>query len=242
MCAERLLLDQGNSRLKWQCENQLYVGEVQELPTPKTPNNKAYWTSSRPPDSAQRQLLLQQLTQSGWRTQQVKVSDGLLGLRLAYADSSQLGVDRWLAMLAAWKRFAGACVLISAGSALTVDIIDNTGQHLGGAIAPGLGRMRADLQHMSSLLNSQDEMGFNAPGSSTSECVAAGCYWACLGLVHEALRRAPETSKLVLSGGDAHILQKALSAPHCIGKQYEKWVLADRLVLHGMAIYAQQHG
>ncbi len=59
------------------------------------------------------------------------------GLKNGYVRPETLGVDRWLAMIAAWSWQQGAWLVIDAGTAITVDWIDETGQHLGGHIIPG---------------------------------------------------------------------------------------------------------
>lgn len=61
----------------------------------------------------------------------------LCGVTAAYAEPHRLGVDRLLALIGARRRHAGACVVVDAGSALTVDALDAAGAHLGGVIMPG---------------------------------------------------------------------------------------------------------
>jgi len=53
------------------------------------------------------------------------------GVRIAYAEPSRLGVDRFLALLAAHARGDGPWLLVCAGSALTVDLMDAGGRHRG---------------------------------------------------------------------------------------------------------------
>lgn len=68
-----------------------------------------------------------------------RVRSECAGLQIAYADPARLGVDRWLAMLAARRHApAEAVVIAMAGTALTLDVVGRDGQHLGGLIAPGL--------------------------------------------------------------------------------------------------------
>src|SRR5262249_33712335 len=59
------------------------------------------------------------------------------GVRCAYADPSRLGVDRWIAVLAAHHLATGAACVIDAGTAATFDAVDAQGRHLGGLIMPG---------------------------------------------------------------------------------------------------------
>lgn len=67
------------------------------------------------------------------------------GVRIAYADANRLGVDRWLALIAAHREHQGDVVIADLGSALTVDVLRADGEHLGGVIAPGFAAMFAGL-------------------------------------------------------------------------------------------------
>src|SRR5699024_2122769 len=51
-----------------------------------------------------------------------------LGFKNSYSAFTKLGVDRWLAILEAWHR-QGACVVIVCGSAITIDVANDKGQH-----------------------------------------------------------------------------------------------------------------
>ncbi len=79
----------------------------------------------------------------------VATSAERFGVRCAYADPSRLGVDRWVAVLAAYHAARGAACAIDAGTAVTFDAVDGTGAHLGGLIFPGarLARVGARPQH-----------------------------------------------------------------------------------------------
>lgn len=66
------------------------------------------------------------------------------GLRPAYKKPETMGIDRWLGIAAVWQPGA-ACVVVSAGTALTIDFVSRTGEHLGGYIAPGLDLSREAL-------------------------------------------------------------------------------------------------
>jgi pantothenate kinase type III len=76
-----------------------------------------------------------------------------LGVRNAYPKHNKLGVDRWLAMLAAYHYYNAPVCIVSCGSALTLDIVDSQGQHLGGMIMPGLNLMQQALSRGTANLN-----------------------------------------------------------------------------------------
>ncbi|HEX5314875.1 MAG TPA: type III pantothenate kinase, partial [Gammaproteobacteria bacterium] len=67
------------------------------------------------------------------------------GVRNAYAEPARLGIDRWAAMIAAYRAHGGAVLLADCGTAVTVDYVAGEGRHVGGLIAPGIGLMRKAL-------------------------------------------------------------------------------------------------
>jgi type III pantothenate kinase len=85
-----------------------------------------------------------------------------LGVRIAYADPGRLGVDRWLALLAAQPRTPGPKLIIDAGTAVTYDLLLGDGRHLGGLILPGVAMMRRAL-----LQGTRIPQPLGAPGGAT---------------------------------------------------------------------------
>ena len=63
---------------------------------------------------------------------------GVLGVTNGYVEPGRLGSDRWMALLGAAAMADTDCIVIDAGSAITVDLLSADGRHLGGAIMPGL--------------------------------------------------------------------------------------------------------
>ena len=59
------------------------------------------------------------------------------GVTNAYTDPRRLGCDRWVAMIAAYQQTQSAVMVVSSGTAMTIDAVDEQGQHLGGLILPG---------------------------------------------------------------------------------------------------------
>jgi len=130
----------------------------------------------------------------------------LLGLRNRYPAPQSLGVDRWLAMLAAWHHMGGPLCVVDAGTAITLDLISQDGLHQGGFILPG-----AELMHRS-LGMSTGKIRVNnltapavAPGEDTAACVSGGIWLAVKGLLGAALAAYPE-HRFVLTGGGAAAL------------------------------------
>lgn len=164
------------------------------------------------------------------------------GVRNAYADYRQMGVDRWLGILATCDRYARAACIVDAGTAITIDQVDGTGAHLGGVIVPGVDLMRR------SLLSDTVEIGRlggigqdDAPaggrtifGRSTAAAIGGGSQSAICGLIEQCvdqLRDQYGDSVLVMTGGDVERIM-----PHLR-------VDADHrplLVLEGLMIYSSR--
>lgn len=154
-------------------------------------------------------------------------------LRIAYATPAHLGVDRFLALLAASERGDAPCLLVSAGSAVTLDLLAADGRHLGGLIAPSAGAMRAILGQRIAQLDLPTG-NVHEFADDTADAVASGAFAAVLGVVERSRRLAEQrlgvAPRLLLSGGDAEML--AAHLPFAV--EHAPW-----LVLDGLAILAR---
>ncbi|BES69836.1 pantothenate kinase [Marinobacter nanhaiticus D15-8W] len=130
------------------------------------------------------------------------------GVTCAYDRPETMGADRWHALIGAWKQAKRALLVVDAGSALTVDILDGQGMHRGGYILPGHRLMRESLESNTARVRfgkalSQDP----SPGKSTDACVRNGLSWLlqALSMQLDALRRALgiDVDAVFLTGGDA---------------------------------------
>ncbi len=161
------------------------------------------------------------------------------GVVNAYADPAQLGVDRWMAIVAAYVENRTDLLVIDAGSALTIDGVDASGRHLGGCIAPGLDMMRAALLRDTSDLAQLSRDGSDAPDSvfadNTRAAIASGCRNAVAGLVQRAFReqaaRTCVKPRVVVTGGNASVVESALPVPYSH---------VPDLVLRGLALAAME--
>ncbi len=159
------------------------------------------------------------------------------GVKNSYADPARLGVDRWLAVIAAHHRGPGAACVVDAGTALTLDVVDASGLHRGGLIAPGVGCQRRSLLGTTERVRPQGEIhGLNWLGISTEEAVAFGTLHSVLGLIERVSTAAAQqhhVKRWLLTGGEA-----AWLAPHLPGQ----WQHAPLLVLEGLARVAAGSG
>ncbi len=135
----------------------------------------------------------------------LSVERHLAGVTPAYKDLSSLGVDRWLTMLAAHQDYVGASLIISLGTALTVDLLDASGRHLGGLIAPGWQIVKSTLQHrVADIVAQPSVLNFAGLGASTEDCVQNGASFMVLSFIERAIEQfGGIASTTILCGGDA---------------------------------------
>ena len=140
---------------------------------------------------------------------QASVTQSCGGVTNQYANVSRLGIDRWLAMLAAYRRAGGACMIIDSGTALTIDVVDAQGLHLGGYIIPGLRLMHSSLEANTAIRLSDNYSTYSESlGHSTDEAVFNGTVTALLATVRQqsaSLAKAGDV-EIYFAGGDAELL------------------------------------
>ena len=146
----------------------------------------------------------------GVLVRQVTPSREAGGVRCAYPRPERLGADRWAAVVGARAVTGQACLVVDAGSAITVDALDADGRHLGGFIIPGLALMAASLHRATGDLEAFSAA--SAPGrgagfpTDTRPAIEEGALLAAVGLVREAADRMPVSPGILLTGGDAEAL------------------------------------
>ncbi|HSB48151.1 MAG TPA: type III pantothenate kinase [Burkholderiales bacterium] len=155
------------------------------------------------------------------------------GVRNSYANPRQLGPDRWAALIGAWNLHRGPCVVVNAGTTVTVDALDGGGVFLGGLIIAGAGLMRDALGENTARLRPRPGRFAFFP-SRTADAIESGAVNALAGAVERMVRfmreagaQAPLT---VLSGGAAQWI-----APQLNGAVE----VVDNLVLEGLVHIAQ---
>jgi len=154
------------------------------------------------------------------------------GVRNAYQQPAQLGSDRWAALIAAWHRVHGACLVVNCGTATTVDALSSEGEFIGGLILPGMDMMRRSLAAGTAQLAETAGSWREFP-RSTADAMFSGAIQATVGAIRlqfEALS-AQGAARCLLSGGAADSVQAHLNLP------LER---TDNLVLQGLQIIGQQ--
>lgn len=162
--------------------------------------------------------------------------DAQCGVRSGYADPAQLGPDRWAALIGAWHLTGVACVVVNAGTTMTVDALNDEGAFLGGCIVPGATLMRAALARDTANLAEREGV-FQYFPDNTGDAIASGAVNALAGAIERMLHYLEESTgtapAVVLSGGDAAMIEKQLNA---------RVTVVDNLVLEGLLQIALQPG
>ena len=153
----------------------------------------------------------------------------------ALALIERMGVDRWLAILGANRRLPGRFAVVDAGSALTIDIVADSGHHEGGYIIPGLELMERALLLDTDRVRFEEEAGYELrPGRSTAEAVRHGIAVAQAGAVGLALKLAGVAPKqrLFCGGGAPSLMNLLATTEH----------YAPDLIFEGLEIMAEELG
>ena len=124
-----------------------------------------------------------------------------------------VGTDRLLNAAAAFGHLSQSCVVVDAGTAITVDYVDGTGTFHGGAIGPGASTM---LQSMHQHAEQLPEVTFQKPdeaiGHNTSQAMLSAVFYGIRGMVRELVEQYAEHAGaypvVVATGGDADVLFK----------------------------------
>lgn len=242
----KLLLDLGNSRLKWalDVDGTLSAGDaITHSPSglgDLTPILAAAGAVQSAWISSTALSLTAALVDAVSRhfncpTQLFVSPKQALGIRSAYDQPHTLGSDRFLAMAGARAQVKGAFLVADAGTALTLDMVDEGGQHLGGLIAPGPALMRDALQRGTAGIRIGEVMRVREFARNTDDAVWSGGALACTALIGHAWRHGAlgvgGDVALLLCGGSTPTLEPLISIPHRI---------LPNLVLEGLAQWARE--
>ena len=160
-----------------------------------------------------------------------KVHAEYAGLKCGYDHVEQLGIDRWLQVLAVADAEKDLCV-ISCGTALTIDLTQGL-QHLGGYILPNLYLQRDSLIQNTKGIKIPD-VAFDelSPGRNTIDAVHHGIFLGLLSTIRQVMQQSPR--KLILTGGDAPLFARFL-------EEFQPQI-EDDLLLKGLRLYIQHAG
>ena len=248
-----LLLDAGNSRLKWATLRNgdlehggsfaLAQGNIGELAS-------AAWSELERPDAVvvanvagePFRRALNSWVKRRWKLipEYVQATAEAFGVRNAYRQPERLGIDRWLALLGARELFNDALCVVDCGTALTIDVLAQDGRHLGGLIIPGMCLMQNALTERSETVRQQiadaSHEQVTLLGTDTGSAVAGGTLYAEVAVIDRVLSdlrtELGEPLCCVLTGGDAQRLAPLLAV---------RGELEADLVLRGLARVARKN-
>lgn len=156
------------------------------------------------------------------------------GVKNLYDRPDQLGADRWAALIGARAQQPHPCLVVMAGTATTVDVLDADGRFLGGLILPGIDLMRKALSVNTAQLPLADGR-FSATPRNTADAIHSGCLHAQAGAIERMFRQieAAPGACCLLGGGAADVFAEQLELP---------LRRVENLVLDGLDRIAQSGG
>ena len=244
-----LVIDSGNTRTKW-----ALADDSGKLLPMETCLNENIAKANFPTAQAQSAVIAnvageemaQQLTQllQPLELHFISASGQACGVKNSYQGT--LGVDRWAAVVAAWRNTKHATVVVNAGTAITIDCIGKDGAFLGGTIMPGLYLMHESLSKNTAQLSVDkvNVIDFDADfPANMQDGIQTGCLNAVAGAIHLMQKRLEKHSgwlpKLILSGGDAHKIAKSLNTP-ILNMGTKQVIITENLVLQGLVLLSKE--
>lgn len=233
----QLLVDAGNTRVKWALWDGERIVQQAALAHADLGGLAAQWAALAPTavfaanvaGPAVRAAIEAALPLPvQWQSAQAVAG----GVRNHYRHLAEQGADRWLAVLGARHLYQGDIIIANAGTALTVEALTADGDYLGGLIVPGYRLMLGSLARHTANLDRPAGAVCAFP-QGTEDALASGAIDALCGAILRLHGRlAAHTGRvpqLLLSGGDAPLLQAHLPQP---------LRMVDNLVIYGLASVA----
>lgn len=241
-----LYLDVGNSRLKWavgRLDGDWQASGDWPLDAPIDAEMARSWSKLEPPQRVVASIVapapvgeaVRAWCRGAWGREPtvVRPAASAHGVVNGYADPGQLGVDRWVALVAARALAQGAACIVDCGTAVTVDALDGDGHFVAGAILPGLELSRRALLRGTSRVRPHDGGSPDLRARDTAQAVAAGVLVGLGGavdrLIESMLVIVGGRATTFLTGGDAAVLAPELR--HCVQP-------CPDLVLRGLRVIA----
>jgi type III pantothenate kinase len=237
----RLLIDIGNSRIKWALSTgnavllrsgalEQDLQGVQDLLVQlheEKPITSAIIASVGSEELYEQLVsLLKKLT--GVTAQRFHSRQYAFKVKNAYRDYRSLGADRWAALIAGYQLYYGPLLICNCGTAVTIDLIDSSGSHTGGYILPGLTMARRSL-HSGTAKLPQVNGGDLIPATDSVSAISNGTLLQLVATIEQVAYEHGQPD-CVLTGGDAVFIGSFLGIPFHHDPD---------LVLKGLAIAAK---
>ncbi|MGA2598395.1 MAG: type III pantothenate kinase [Bryobacteraceae bacterium] len=136
-----------------------------------------------------------------------------IGIPVLYDNPREVGADRVVDGVAAFRLYGGPCVVADLGTTINFDVVSRNGEYLGGLICPGIGISIESLAARTARLPAVD---FRQPaklvGSNTVGSIQSGLFYGFVSMIDGILERliaelGPDT-KTVATGGQAHLIKQ----------------------------------
>lgn len=141
-----------------------------------------------------------------------------IGMRVDTDRPEEVGADRMINALAAWKRYKQSAIIVDFGTATTFDVVNDKGVYSGGVIAPGI-NLSLEALHLAAakLPNIAVQRPTKAIGRTTETAMQAGIYYGYIGLIERIVAEVKSemtgSQPLVLAtGGLGGLFSKATDA------------------------------
>ncbi|MBT3196876.1 MAG: type III pantothenate kinase [Gammaproteobacteria bacterium] len=221
----RLLVDAGNSRIKWRVQGEAGATPVEVIDNgaiervlqrawSEIPQPTEVWLCNSA--GAERAEQISAVVSACWglSIETARSETRLGGVVNGYYQPSQLGVDRWLGMVAVWQRSHSAFCLVDCGTAITIDLVNGLGEHQGGVILPGFdSNLTALLQRAPHLTPAAPLARSSELGRSTEEGLSGyeGDGVVAVERIVKQLRQQYSIFQRVVTGGEAERLTQSAS-------------------------------
>ena len=177
----------------------------------------------------------------------LKSTSKIAGVSNHYSKPETLGCDRWAALVAAWHIKQAPCVVVNAGTAVTIDALtinNNQAAFIGGLILPGLNLMQQSLGQATAQLPAANSAASAAPQSNDSfpkntvDAIYTGALQAIIGAItlmsHKLHAECKQLPYILISGGNAQTIKDNL-----MSNATQQALVVDHLVLRGLYLIDQ---
>ncbi len=138
------------------------------------------------------------------------------GIKIGCGHSKEIGADRLVDAVAAWKKYRTACIIVDLGTATTLDYVDKKGVYWSGAIAPGIGVVNNALYNATSKLpRIKIKPVKRMIPNSTVEAIQIGIFEGYIGLIERLIKKTIKEvggrPKVIATGGFAKLIAKKIN-------------------------------
>ena len=271
----KLLIDVGNTRLKWCVVDSTYEGEyvsrgvaessvsgaatlISFIENDLSRDTEAWLCCVASPHI--KDLIMEALAKRcSIAPISVRVSQQALGVVNHYSDPAQLGVDRWVAIIGLSRRLQSCSendsvahgIVVDAGTAITVDLLESGRDYRGGVILPGPELMQTALNQNTANIEAGLLDSPSSYGRTTSECVSVGLNIGIPGAIRAVIGRMMSSLEgeayIYLCGGGAQPLMQSIQGVNDLMQDNQVWsrahmCVAPDLVFEGLLALSESGG